>query len=130
MMNGSAMMVTFDEVYEDFISYAPNFAEHINEYLRIRKTGLEMISWFVGDDKKLIMDVSEELKHIKKPSNNGEEDHNRLLMFKHIAQYAPSRLDVIRDFRQIDYRERMFTQELMTSGVGYMDRSAEWPFLL
>jgi hypothetical protein len=59
-------MVTFDGLCERITKYAPNFHGEIDRYLQCRKAGLESLSWFINDDKKLVMDVNRELRDLRK----------------------------------------------------------------
>jgi hypothetical protein len=139
-----ALMVTFDGLYERITKYAPNFQGEIDRYLQCRKVGLESLSWFIDDDKKLVMDVNRELRDLRKRQFNTleqvgkdrETQYNSLRLFKHISSNAPDDVNssIIPADTPIHYDDPInnkFTQELITSGVVEpMNSCRFWSFLL
>ena len=135
-----ALVVTFDKLYEEITNFAPSFKENIDQYLQCRKSGLADISWFMGDDRKLVMAVHSDLQSLRKKEPREEtalareKKYNSLRMFVHLASHAPPEINgILRDPDHMNYddpRKNKFTQALMTSGVAAMNATGLWSFIL
>jgi hypothetical protein len=135
-----ALMVPFDTLYEEITGFAPNFKGEIEQYLQCRKAGLADISWFMGDDRKLVMNIYGDLKSLRKKEPDDktalarESKYSSFRMFRHLASHAPQEVSgILRDPGQVDYDNpfsNKFTQALITSGVAAMNATGNWSFIL
>lgn len=114
--DGSASVITFDQLYDDFVQCAPEFEDQVHHYRAIREAGLNMMSWFITNKGELEMNIDKELNDIRESTPPA----NELRMIEHIATHAPQNHDVIRRPREIGYDEPYrtgFIVNLATSGV-------------
>lgn len=114
--DGSASVVTFHQLYEEFASYAPDLAGQILHYRSLREICLNMMSWFITNKGELQTNIDKELDEIREFT----PPENSLRMFEHVAVHAPEDVDVIRNPRGIGYDHpyrSAIILDLATSGI-------------